>query len=94
MNDQQPQTETTEPTQAAAETQSKAKTAKVSKTAPEKVAPPPSVVVKGPAVGRWRAGRHFGAEPVTIPLDDLTEAQLLALQSDPELLVQVTAPPY
>lgn len=94
MTDQKPRMETAQPTQTAAETQSKAKTPKVVQAAMDAIAPPPSVVVKGPAAGRWRAGRHFGAEPVTIPLDDLTEAQLLALQSDPELLVQVTAPPY
>ncbi len=48
------------------------------------------VIVKGPAKGRWRAGRHFTPEPVTIPLDDLTEDQKAALSGDPELTVIVT----
>ena len=43
------------------------------------------IKVQGPAKGRWRIGRHFGPEPVTIPLNELTEKQLAALQSDPEL---------
>jgi hypothetical protein len=53
-------------------------------------AKPPSklvVIVKGPAKGRWRAGRHFTSEPVAIPLDDLTEDQQAALIADPELTV-------
>lgn len=91
MTDQEQKTETSE---TAAETRSKTKTQKAVQAAMDSIAPPPSVVVKGPTAGRWRAGRHFGAEPVTIPLDELTEAQLLALQADPELFVQVTAPPY
>ncbi len=43
------------------------------------------VVVTGPAKGRWRAGRHFGPEPVVIPAPDLTEAMARALADDPEL---------
>jgi hypothetical protein len=45
--------------------------------------------VKGPAKGRWRAGRHFGPEPVDIPAADLTEEQIALLNGDPELTVLV-----
>jgi len=47
------------------------------------------VVVIGPKGGRWRIGRHFGPEPTEIPLDDLNEAEGLALQDDPTLAVSV-----
>lgn len=43
------------------------------------------IKVVGPAKGRWRIGRHFGPEPVVIPLNELTEAQMAALTADPEL---------
>ncbi len=49
----------------------------------------PSLTVKGPAKGRWRAGRHFGPEVVTIPARDLSESQIEALLGDPELVVIV-----
>ena len=42
--------------------------------------------VVGPAVGRWRAGRKFGAEPVIIPAPELTDADMDALLGDPELV--------
>jgi hypothetical protein len=45
--------------------------------------------VKGPAKGRWRAGRHFGPEPVDLPAADLTEDQIALLNGDPELTVLV-----
>lgn len=45
--------------------------------------------VIGPKKGRWRAGRHFGAEPVSIPLADLSEAEIAALESDPVLTVAI-----
>ena len=48
-----------------------------------------AVTVKGPAKGRWRAGRQFGPEPVTIPLTELTQDQFDALHADPELVCQV-----
>ncbi|WP_295081148.1 hypothetical protein [Tabrizicola sp.] len=43
--------------------------------------------VTGPAKGRWRAGRKFGAEPVDIPVAELTEDDLAKLEGDPELTV-------
>lgn len=43
------------------------------------------VKVVGPAKGRWRIGRKFGPEAVTIPLNELTGAQMSALLADPEL---------
>jgi hypothetical protein len=43
------------------------------------------VVVTGPARGRWRAGRHFGPEPVVIPAVELTEAEARAIADDPQL---------
>ena len=55
---------------------------------------PPTVIVKGPAKGRWRIGRHFGAEPVSIPATELAEEQYNALIADPELLVTSVDAPY
>jgi hypothetical protein len=52
-----------------------------------------TVVVQGPAAGRWRIGRHFTAEPTSIPARDLTEAQVTALRDDPALMVSVIAAP-
>ena len=46
------------------------------------------LIVRGPVRGRWRAGRHFGAQPVTIPLKDLTKAEAAAIRSDPALSVR------
>lgn len=48
------------------------------------------VIVRGPAKGRWRAGRFFTPEPVTIPLDDLNDEEKGALIGDPELTVTTT----
>ncbi|MCH8475954.1 MAG: hypothetical protein LAT55_12095 [Opitutales bacterium] len=48
-----------------------------------------TVTVKGPRRGRWRAGRHFTHEPVTIPLAELSDDQVAALQGDPTLTVQI-----
>jgi hypothetical protein len=48
-----------------------------------------TVRVKGPAKGRWRAGRHFGPEPVDIAPSDLTREQLQRIFDDPELTVMV-----
>jgi hypothetical protein len=47
----------------------------------------PVVLVKGPAKGRWRAGRLFGPEPVEVAIGDLTEDQQRAIADDPELTV-------
>ncbi len=46
------------------------------------------VIVTGPKRGRWRIGRHFTHEPVTIPVDELSEDQQTALLSDPKLSVE------
>lgn len=48
---------------------------------------PSSITITGPRRGRWRAGRHFGPEPVTIALADLSDAELEALRGDPALTV-------
>lgn len=53
-----------------------------------------NLLVRGPAKGRWRIGRHFGPEPVTIALDALTETEIEALRADPELIVGLVAAPY
>ena len=53
-----------------------------------------TVVVKGPEKGRWRAGRYFTMEPTSIPLVDLTEAELEKLCDDPLLTVAVVDAPY
>ena len=66
---------------------------------PEPVLPthgPAGYVLKvtGPLVGRWRAGRKFGAEPVMIPAPELTQAEWDALCEDPKLvceLIQIAA---
>ncbi len=47
------------------------------------------VKVTGPAKGRWRIGRKFGPEAVYIRAPELTEADMEALSSDPELTVDV-----
>jgi hypothetical protein len=49
----------------------------------------PTLTIKGPVKGRWRAGRHFTPEVVVIPTADLTEVHIEALLSDPELMVVV-----
>lgn len=48
-------------------------------------APAPVLRVFGPAKGFRRAGRDFGAEPVDIPVDDLSEDELAAILAEPEL---------
>jgi hypothetical protein len=48
-----------------------------------------AVVVTGPAKGRWRIGRKFGPEPVSIPASELNEPQMRALDDDPELTMQL-----
>ena len=45
------------------------------------------IEVIGPRQGRRRAGRAFGPEPVLIPMDELSEADLQALEDDPLLIV-------
>jgi hypothetical protein len=51
------------------------------KSAPKKG----SIVVRGPAHGRWRANRHFTAEETTIKLADLSDEDLAAIEGDPVL---------
>lgn len=48
-----------------------------------------AVQVTGPAKGRWRIGRKFGPEPVSIPAQELTEPELRALDEDPELSLKM-----
>lgn len=50
----------------------------------------PGLVVRvtGPKKGRWRAGRHFTAEPVDIPMDELTGDELAALEADPKIEIE------
>jgi hypothetical protein len=48
---------------------------------------PAVLTVVGPARGRRRAGRQFGAEAVRIPLAELTEQEVEALIADPALAV-------
>ena len=43
--------------------------------------------VTGPAKGRWRTGRLFGAEVTVLAVDDLTESEIDMLMADPELAV-------
>ena len=64
-------------------------------TAPSPHAPQPPTAkgfvlrVKGPAKGRWRAGRHFGPEEVEIAAAELSEEEIARLNADPELSVLV-----
>ncbi|PCH71934.1 MAG: hypothetical protein COC12_06980, partial [Rhodobacteraceae bacterium] len=51
--------------------------------------PPKIVTVIGPTDGRRRTGRRFGSEPVEIPIDDLSDDDLLALKGDPALSVSI-----
>lgn len=41
-----------------------------------------TISVRGPAEGRWRAGRKFGREETTIDLSTLTVSQLKAIEGD------------
>ncbi len=52
----------------------------------------PALTVRGPEKGRWRIGRRFGSEAVTIPVADLTLEQIQALLADPELTVMGVLP--
>lgn len=51
---------------------------------------PLMVTVVGPAKGRWRAGRLFGPEPISIPNEWLSEADKAALIADPLLIVSTS----
>jgi hypothetical protein len=53
----------------------------------------PMISVVGPKAGRWRIGRRFGPDPVYIAVDDLSEAEALALRGDPKLIVGVAEQP-
>lgn len=55
--------------------------------------PGPALIITGPKAGRRRAGRDFGPAPVSVPLADLTEADLAALQADPALTVTLVDAP-
>lgn len=48
-----------------------------------------TVTITGPKQGRWRAGRHFSADPTVIGIDTLTEDELEALRGDPLLSIVV-----
>ncbi|MBL6431677.1 MAG: hypothetical protein HPM95_13090 [Alphaproteobacteria bacterium] len=41
---------------------------------------------------RRRAGRAFGKDPTEIPLTDLSEAERVAIESDPALTVKIQPP--
>ncbi|MDE4175797.1 hypothetical protein PXK01_16665 [Phaeobacter sp. PT47_59] len=47
------------------------------------------VVVQGPERGRWRIGQKFTREKTRIKRADLTDAELAALEDDPELIVSI-----
>lgn len=57
--------------------------------APAEAASGVVVVVTGPKKGRRRAGYSFGRDPVTIPIDDLSEDAKQALIADPTLTLQI-----
>ena len=62
--------------------------------APRKGPPGFTVVVTASQDRRWRIGRQFGREPVSIPADELTEAEARALENDPILTVAIVDAPY
>ena len=69
------------------EPQAGAKVAPADKKPPAQT--PKTVIVTGPIGGRRRAGRRFGAEPVEIPLDELSDDELRVLKGDPALSVSI-----
>lgn len=74
------------PAPVSAATAAEAAAASVDPKPDAKTAPTADVVtVRGPAKGRWRIGRHFTSDEVSIPVAELTEAQIAALETDPEL---------
>ncbi len=68
--------------------------ASISLTVSEDPQGEPSLIVIGPKKGRWRIGRKFGVEPVTLLVDGLTEDDMKALAADPTLTIKVVAPPF
>lgn len=60
-------------------------------TQPKRVSAGPATkgvrIVARSEAGFRRIGRHFGAEPTDIPLSDLTEDELAALNSERQLVV-------
>lgn len=48
----------------------------------------PTLRVTGPKKGFRRAGRTFGPEPVDIPLAELDDKVLAALEAEPNLVTQ------
>lgn len=52
-----------------------------------------SITVVGPAGGRWRAGRRFGADPVVIDRAELSAAAFGSILADPALSVTVQSEP-
>lgn len=62
--------------------------------APRKGPPGVTVVVTALQDRRWRIGRQFGREPVSIPAEELTEAEARALSEDPMLTLAVIDAPY
>ena len=68
-------------------------------TAEEETAPGPKdkyasgyISVAGPD-GFWRAGRQWSRTATLVPLADLTDEQLEALEADPEISVQEARAP-
>lgn len=53
-----------------------------------------TIVVKGPAMGRWRIRRKFTPEPTTINRDELSDEEMVALDADPALTVTLVEAPY
>lgn len=49
---------------------------------------PKALRVQGPNKGFRRAGRAFGPIPVDIPLDELSEEELQALETEPRLMTK------
>ncbi len=54
----------------------------------EDVEVPKALRVQGPNKGFRRAGRTFGPIPVGIPLDELSEDELQALETEPRLMTK------
>lgn len=54
-----------------------------------------AISVSGPATGRRRAGRSFGLAPVIVPIGELSDEELIAIDADPFLswaVISIGAP--
>ncbi|ACB34508.1 hypothetical protein Lcho_2242 [Leptothrix cholodnii SP-6] len=53
-----------------------------------KTLPAITVTSRSPRGNLWRAGRDWSAQPTTVAISELSDAQIAALKAEPLLLVQ------